>query len=482
MWKAAEPERSVAEEPVVDSDKKPDAAEDAHKRILVVDDDAEMRGLLRDVLEREGYRVDDAESAEAALERLADHEYDLMITDLKMGGVDGLELLSRVRTIRHDLAVILITAFGSIDVAVEAMRRGANHFITKPVKMRELIVAVGRALRDRELRVENRALRREVESRYRFGSIIGKSKPMRDVFALVERVAQGTSNVLVLGESGTGKELVAKAIHYNGPRKDRAFIAVNCSAIPEGLLESELFGHVKGAFTGAVVSKKGLFVEAHEGTIFLDEIGEMSLALQAKLLRVLQDKLVRPVGGNVGVATNTRIITATNCDLEQSIRDGRFREDLFYRLSVIPVRLPPLRDRPEDIPILVDHFLDKFSQDLGGPRKILTAKALEVLLRYPWMGNVRELENVLERLVVLTTSPTIDAGDLPGHLKVDDRRWATDRFRELPSLHTLEEQYIKYVLDHVQGQKEKAAQILGINRRTLYRKRKANPELDTSKA
>jgi DNA-binding NtrC family response regulator len=448
------------------------------RAVLIVDDDAEMRGLVSDVLAREGYRPSVAESGEAALAALADAEYDLVLTDLKMGGMDGLELLSRVRELRPDIAVILITAFGSIDLAIEAMRRGAANFIVKPVKMKELLVSVEKAIEEREMRAENRLLRREVEGRYRFGNIIGKSKAMRDVFALIERVAQGTSNVLILGESGTGKELVAKALHYNGPRKDRPFVAVNCSAIPEGLLESELFGHVKGAFTGAVVSKKGLFVEANGGTIFLDEIGEMSLALQAKLLRVLQDKQVRPVGGNTGIDIDCRIITATNRDLEQAIREGRFREDLFYRLSVIPVRLPSLRERPEDIPILIDHFLDKFAKDLGGPRKVLSPKATEVLMKYPWLGNVRELENVIERLVVLTPTQNVDVSDLPAHLKQDDRRWATDRFRELPTLRDLEEQYIKYVLEHVGGQKEKAAKILGINRRTLYRKRKANPELE----
>jgi DNA-binding NtrC family response regulator len=454
------------------------AAPTARAAILVVDDDPAMRGLLSDVLVREGHDVADAASGEEALTKLAEGTFDLVITDLKMGGMDGLDLLTHIRELRPEVAVILITAFGSIDLAIEAMRRGAAHFITKPVKMKELVVSVERSLEDRQIRSENRALRREVEGRFRFGNILGKSKAMREVFSLIERVAQGTSNILVLGESGTGKELVAKAIHYNGPRKDKPFVAVNCSAIPEGLLESELFGHVRGAFTGAVVSKKGLFAEASGGTLFLDEIGEMSLALQAKLLRVLQDKQVRPVGGNVGLEVDTRIITATNRNLEEATQEGRFREDLYYRLSVIPVRLPSLRERPEDIPLLVEHFLDKFARELGGPRKTVTAQAMEKLVHYSWLGNVRELENVIERLIVLSPRPTIDAGDLPAQLRDEERRWTADRFRELPSLHDLEEEYIKYVLHHCKGQKEEAARILGINRRTLYRKRKANPDLD----
>jgi two-component system response regulator HydG len=301
---------------------------------------------------------------------------------------------------------------------------------------------------------------------------------MRDLFALIERVAQGSSNVLVLGESGTGKELVAKGIHYHGARKDHPFVAVNCSALPEGLLESELFGHVQGAFTGAVATKKGLFVEAEGGTIFLDEIGEMSQALQAKLLRVLQDRQVRPVGDNASVAVDCRIITATNRDLAEMVRQGFFREDLYYRLSVIPVRLPPLRERPEDIPLLAEHFLEKLGRELDAPRKALSAEALELLVKYSWPGNVRELENVIERLVVLTPDPTIDVRDLPIRLRQPDRRWAVDRFRELPTLRELEDQYIRYVMEQVGGQQEKAARILGINRRTLYRRRKANPDLN----
>jgi DNA-binding NtrC family response regulator len=448
--------------------------------VLIVDDEPEMRGLLCDVLSREGYRARVAESAEEALAKIADEEFQLVLTDLKMGGMDGLGLLSRVKELRPEVAVIVITAFGSIDSAIEAMKRGASHFITKPVKMKELVMAVTKALDERQMRAENRALRREVEGRYRFGNILGKSKAMRDVFALIERVAEGSSNVLILGESGTGKELVAKAIHYNGLRRDHPFIAVNCSAIPEGLLESELFGHVRGAFTGAVVSKKGLFAEANGGTLFLDEIGELSLSLQAKLLRVLQDKQVRPVGGNTGVEVDCRIITATNRDLEEAIRGGHFREDLYYRLSVIPVRLPSLRERPEDIPLLTEHFLDRFARELGGERKTVSPAAMQLLTNYSWMGNVRELENVIERLVVLARGTVIDVVDVPLHYKEDDRRWTADRFRELPSLRDLEEEYIRYVLHHCGGQKEQAARILGINRRTLYRKRKANPELDNA--
>ena len=433
-----------------------------------------MASLLGDVLQDAGYDPEVFTDAELALRTMTDEPPALVITDLKMQGLDGMTLLERMKTLHPSVPVILITAFGSIDVAVEATRKGAFHFITKPFRMKEVLLVVERALQHQRVEAENVRLRREVERRYRFGEIIGKSHLMQQVFGLIERVAATNSSILILGESGTGKELVAKAIHYNSARRDQPFVAVNCSALPEGLLESELFGHVRGAFTGAHANKNGLFVEATRGTLFLDEIGDMGPALQAKLLRALQEKTVRPVGGNKEIPVQTRIVAATNRDLRREVREGRFREDLFYRLSVIPVRLPALRERPEDIPLLVRHFLHRVSHELSCPEKQVSSDAMRQLMRYPWEGNVRELENVIERAHILTQGDTIESDDLLEELRPAAARPAepaspTPEPDDLPSLEELERRYIVQVLRHTKGNKEDAARILGIDRRTLYR-------------
>jgi len=436
--------------------------------VLVVDDEPEMGDLLTDYLGRAGYQAECARGGIEALDKVRSGDFDVVVTDLRMRDVDGMDVLATVRRERPDVPVIIVTAFGSIDRAIEAMKAGAFYFVTKPFKMREMEALIAKAVEQRRLVAENRRLRREVGDRYGLQQLIGRSKAMKEVFRLVERVADSTANVLILGDSGTGKELVARAIHFSGQRSSGPFVPVNCSAIPEGLLESELFGHARGAFTGAYTSHRGLFVEASGGTLFLDEIGDMGLALQAKLLRVLQDREVRPVGSSKPITVDCRVITATHRDLRTAIREGTFREDLYYRLSVIPIRLPSLAERVEDIPLLVDHFLHAFAARSGAPVKRLTPRALDALQQRPWEGNVRELENIIERLVVLTPGEVIDVGDLP--TASSDRTlfpgWSGDH---LPELRELEKAYVQHVMEQVHGNKEKAARVLGINRRTLYR-------------
>lgn len=439
------------------------------RSVLVVDDERDMCDLIVDFLGREGYEVEAAHTGFEALARVREQDYDVVVTDLRMPGMDGIEVLREVKTLRPDVPVILITAFGSIDLAIEAMKAGAFYFVTKPFKMRQLEALVAKAAEQRGLVLENRRLRREVQGHYEPDRIIGHSKAMREIFRMVDLVADSSSNVLIVGESGTGKEMIARAIHFRSRRAQGPFIPVNCSAIPEGLLESELFGHARGAFTGAYTSRKGLFVEASGGTLFLDEIGDMGLPLQAKLLRVLQDRVVRPVGSNKSFSADARVIAATHRDLKAAVREGAFREDLYYRLNVIPIRIPPLSERAEDVPLLVDHFLDKCAGATGRPRKRITARAVAALQRRTWEGNVRELENIIERLVVLTPGDTIDLDDLPFAMAPEGSRGPGRGPDDLPTLDEMERRYVLQVLDRTAGNKEKAARILGINRRTLYR-------------
>lgn len=436
--------------------------------VLVVDDEREMCDLLVEMLGGIGFEAEGAYSGRDGLTLFRRGDFDLVITDLRMRDIDGMALLRTIKEERPDVPVIIITAFGSIDRAIEAMQAGAYYFVTKPFKMREMEALVGKALEQRVLVQENLRLRKEVQGRHDSSRIIGRSKAIREVYRLVELVADSASNVLILGDSGTGKELVARAVHFSGRRCHGPFVPVNCSAIPEGLLESELFGHTRGAFTGAYQARKGLFVEASGGSLFLDEIGDMGLALQAKLLRVLQDRVVRPIGSSKSMPVDTRFIAATHRDLKAAVKDGTFREDLYYRLSVIPIRIPPLAERAEDIPMLADHFLQKCAAQTGRPPKRLTPRAMDALQRRPWEGNVRELENIIERLVVLTPAETIDLDDLPrGTGGEGDLVWPGPG--EMPPLRELERRYVEHVLREVDGNKEKAARILGVNRRTLYR-------------
>ncbi|MFT7692265.1 MAG: DNA-binding NtrC family response regulator [Candidatus Latescibacterota bacterium] len=442
-------------------------AESAH--ILIVDDDEKMQALLQKVLVREGYETTLANNGEEALNSINEHNFDIVISDIRMPNMDGLTLLREIQEKESEITVIMMTAFGSVDSAVEAMKQGAYDYISKPFKMDEVLIVLSRVVEEKRLRRELVSMREELAGRYAFANIVGKSNVMQQVFDLIIRVATTTATILIRGRSGTGKELVARAIHFNSPRKDRPFVPVNCSAIPGDLLESELFGHVKGAFTGAIANKAGLFVEADGGTILLDEIGEMTPELQSKLLRVLQEKEVRPVGGTQNLHVDVRIVAATNQNLEEQVENGGFREDLYYRLNVIPIELPSLRDRIEDIPLLVGHFLEKYAGEASG-KKIMSREALAVLMRHSWPGNVRELENVVERAAVLSLGEEIRPDDLPPEMATASGGLLARNSQREASLEGLEKDYIRLVLDQVNGNQTRAAEILGIDRRTLYRK------------
>lgn len=440
-------------------------------RALIVDDDAEMGQLVSDVLQGEGFEATVLGDSFEASRILKTEEFDVVVTDLKMKGLKGLDLLEEAKRVAPDTPVIIITAFGTIESAIKAMKMGAYDYITKPFEVDELLLTVKKALETRFLKMEVRRLKKEVESRYEFHRLIGKSPSMQRIYDLIERISDSTSNVLITGESGTGKELVAKAIHYNGVRKDGPFVAVNCAAIPEALLESELFGYKKGAFTDAKSDKKGVIFEAHEGTLFLDEITEMPLTLQAKLLRVIEEREVRPLGDTRGYSVDVRIISTSNRDIESWIQQGRFREDLYYRLKVIDIEMPPLRDRKEDIPLLVEHFVHQ----LGGASKKKIAgvseEALRLLVNYAWPGNVRELENVIQRAIALAQHEEILPEDLPDALRQRrDERLFEKAVEEKFTLEQLEKEYIKRVLVETGGNKSKAAERLGLDRKTLYRK------------
>jgi two-component system response regulator HydG len=448
--------------------------------IVIIDDEPEMRTLLSDVFTDQGHKTHcfaDGASALAALSEggpLAsneeDGEIDLILSDIKMPGMDGIELTSQLKQLRPEIPVVLATGFGTIETAIEAMQKGAFHYITKPFKLTELNTVTERAIEFRKLQQDNTVLRQEVRKTWSYGNVIGKSQNMKAIFDLVERVSGASSNVLITGESGTGKEMIAQAIHRSGPRANKPFVAINCTAIPENLLESELFGHAKGSFTGAIQRKRGLFEEANGGTIFLDEIGDMNVLLQSKLLRVIQERKIRAVGENTAIDVNVRIIAATHKDLRAAMKDGRFRDDLFYRLSVIPIQIPPLRHRPEDIPLLAEHFLKKYAAANQARVKGFTKRAIQKLLRLRWEGNVRELENVVERAVVLCGDSLVDEADLPTHELVSPEGFFGDATRDFPTIEKLEERYIKLILEKTAGRKDKASNILGINRRTLYRK------------
>jgi DNA-binding NtrC family response regulator len=444
-----------------------------YRKILVVDDDLAMREMLTSMFNEEGYEAHAAESADAAVERSRDEEFDAVLSDIKMPGMSGIEMVAALREIRPETPVVLMTAFGTIDSAVEAMRAGALDYVTKPFEPEVVLCSMERALERRALEQENRQLRRALDQTSQLGDLIGTSPAMREIFALVRRVAHNRSSVLITGGSGTGKEVVARTIHFHGSRADKPFVPINCTAIPEGLLESELFGHVRGAFTGAHTSKRGLFETASGGTLFLDEIGDMPPGLQSKLLRVLQDREIRPVGGTHTIPVDVRVIAATNKDLREEIAEGRFREDLYYRLNVIPIHIPPLAERPEDIPPLVDAFLTRHSD--GAPRGI-SSDAMKVLCAAEWKGNGRELENVIERALALTDREELQVEDLPlehtgqpsGGGSIADRLHSC-AVRKL-TLEELQDLYIDEVMALHNGNKVHAAAALGIDRKTLYRR------------
>lgn len=438
-------------------------------KIMIIDDEPAMGALLSDFLNAQSYESVVYASPVDALQNL-NEEISLVITDLKMPQMDGMSFIQEALKRHPTLPIILVTAFGSIETAIEATRKGAFHFLTKPLKLNELLVYVEKALHFRNIQRHNLVLKNELRTQHSFVGIIGKSSAMQNIFDLIQRIAPSNANVFIHGDSGTGKELVARALHKLSSRSNKPFIAINCTAIPDSLLESELFGHAKGSFTGAHQRKKGLFEEAEGGTIFLDEIGDMDLSLQSKLLRVIQERRVRAVGENVDKPVDVRIVVATHKDLKTAIRDGRFREDLYYRLSVIPLTLPPLRHRREDIPLLANFFLDKYNAQNGRHISGFTPSAIAQLLNLNWEGNIRELENVIERAVVLCKETIIDKGDLPDAEAESSESLFAQASEHLPTLEDFEKRYIHFILNKVGGKKEKAAHILGINRRTLYRK------------
>lgn len=446
--------------------------------ILVVEDEELMRSILRKLLEEDGYQVLTADTAENALEIFSASDVELTLTDIRMAGMDGLELLDQIKNIENEALVIIMTAFSSVDSAIAALRKGAYDYITKPFVNEDLLQTVKNALRTKALFRENRALRRELLQKYSFSEIIGNSAALQSVFRLIEKVSATNANILIQGESGTGKELVARAIHQHSPRADKPFVAINCGALPESLLESELFGHTKGAFTGAISEKKGLFRAADGGTLFLDEIGEIPLQLQVKLLRALQEHEITPIGSTVSVKFDARIIAATNRNLEEEVSKGNFREDLFYRLNVIEVFLPSLRERREDIPLLAKHFVGKTAHEQKQKEKSINKEAMSALINYHWQGNIRELQNAVERAFILS-GDEIDLESLPPKLRQDSHNGF--EIRDLnglnPTLEEVERRYVLEVLKNVNQDKTVAANILGIDLSTLYRKLKRYDEL-----
>jgi len=444
--------------------------------ILIVDDEKNYQIILKTLLSQEGYEVLSAGDGITALRIFQDSDIDLVITDLKMSNMSGLELLERIKALNESVPVIIMTAYGTIDTAVEAMKKHAYDFITKPFENERLISTVRKALENYRLRRENILLKDQLKGRFSYQNIVGKNKEMQKIFDIIQKVSPTKSSVLVTGPSGTGKELIAKAIHYNSVRKDGPFVAVNCAAIPETLLESELFGHEKGAFTGAVSSRKGRFELADGGTLFLDEVGEMSLGLQVKLLRVLQEMEFERVGGTKTIKVDVRIIAASNRDLKEEVKEGRFREDLYYRLNVIHIKIPALRERLDDLPLLVEHFLNKFRHP-DEPPKRLSQEVWKVFYSYPWPGNIRELENVLERAVVLSNGEQITLSDIPEEIKGSKTPLELNSLIPPPMplpqlLDKIEEELVKWALKRCNNVQAHAANLLGITKSLMQHKLK----------
>jgi two-component system response regulator PilR (NtrC family) len=446
------------------------------EKILVVDDEQSLREVLSIMLKRTGYAVTSVADGEEAVELLNKEIFDLVITDLRMPKIDGMEVLKAAKSASPETVVLVITAFASADSAVEAMKQGAYDYLTKPFQVDEVQLIIRNALEKRRLTTENMLLKREIASQSSFAQLVGQSEAMQKVFDIVRKVADSKSNVLICGESGTGKELVARAIHYNSGRSAMPFVAVNCSAVPETLLESELFGHMKGSFTGAISNKAGLFEVADGGTIFLDEIGDTTPSIQVKLLRVIQQREFRRVGGHQDVKVDVRVVAATNKNLEKAVADGSFREDLYYRLDVIPIRLPPLRMRTGDIPLLATHFLERFSKESGKPVPALSPEAMRVLLGHEWRGNVRELENLIERVVAFSTGGPVTDTDVQGWLHRSVAPQAqqgiplelTDEGVDLEGLvNGIEKDLLLKALERSKWVKKKAARLLRLNSRSF---------------
>jgi DNA-binding NtrC family response regulator len=445
--------------------------------VLLVDDDKSVRLTLSTFLKKMGYKVDEAVNGKEAIDKLKSQCYDLMITDLKMKPVDGIEVLRTAKGINPLTEVVVLTGYGTVESGVEAMKLGAYDYITKPPDLDEFRILVSKALERKELFTKVEWLQGELEKKYRFENIVGKSKEMLDVLTLVSKVAPTDSTVLISGESGTGKELVARALHQNSRRKNRPFIVINCGALPENLQESELFGHVRGAFTGAIRDKRGLFQEANGGTLFLDEVGEMAPSAQVKLLRFLQDGEIRRVGDNEPIHVDVRLLAATNQDLSKAIKEDRFREDLYYRLNVIPIDIPPLRERRDDIPLLVDYFLKQFTSRVKKKIASVSPPAMTLLSTYDWSGNVRELENVLERAIILANHNLIMPEDLPPYIyaganhATPDSAALQEETADQP-LEQVEKRHILQTLEKYEWNQKQASEALGISTTTLWRKLK----------
>ncbi|HGY55704.1 MAG TPA: sigma-54-dependent Fis family transcriptional regulator [Caldithrix abyssi] len=440
------------------------------KQILLIDDDINLGKVIGYQLEQEGYKVDKATRGKEGLSLFTKNGYDMVISDIQMPDISGIDVLNEIRRKDKKVIVIMITAYGSVDNAIEACRLGADDYITKPFGKEQLLFTIGKALRLRDLQNENLNLRHELVDKFRFDNMVAQSGPMQEVLRITSKVAASNATVLILGESGTGKELIARAIHFNSARKDKPFVTVNCPSIPDNLLESELFGHVKGAFTGAVKDRPGKFELANGGTIFLDEIGDLKEDLQAKLLRVLQEREYDRVGGGKPIKTDVRILAATNQDLLELVKEKKFREDLYYRLSVVPIVLPPLRERREDIPFLIDFFLERFG---GGRNFTIDATVVQALKNYSWPGNVRELENIIERMVTLSADDRITLKDLPSYILSQTGDSSSSLLRipeEGISLEAIEKQVILEVLKRTDGNQSQAARLLQIPRHVLLYK------------
>ncbi len=454
---------------------------DATKHLLLVEDEAPLREAVAEQLTDHGFAVVQAESAEHAIERLADFAFDVVVTDLRLPGQDGTRVIEAALKLYPDIIGIVMTGFGTVKDAVEVIKRGAADFVTKPFQFDELWHALQGAMEQRRLRTENAWLREQLDQRYSFEGIVGRSRAMQDLFQLLQTVAPTSSTILITGETGSGKEIVARAIHHASPRRAHRFMAINCSAIPENLLEAELFGHTRGAFTGAVGTRQGKIEQAHRGTLFLDEVGTMSMALQMKLLRVLQEREFERIGDSQTIKVDVRVIAATNADLARMVADGSFREDLFYRLNVIPVRLPALRERKEDIPLLVPHFLQKFGAELNRPTLTVSQAALRCLMTYQWPGNVRQLENAMERAVALSGGRTqVEVSDLPPDIQRASEGEPFLYGLALPDdgidfdmfIARIEREVIRKALERTGGNKAAAAQVLNLKRTTLVEKLK----------
>ena len=455
---------------------------DTQAHLLLVEDEVALREATAERLEEHGYRVVQADSGESALGRLSDFAFDVVITDLRLPGIDGTQVIEGALELYPNIVGVVVTGFGTVQDAVAAIKRGASDFITKPFQFDHLLHILATAIEQRRLKSENAYLRSQLEERYSFEGIVGRSQSMQRLFQTLETVAGTTSTILITGETGTGKELVAQAIHHNSRRRSHRFIALNCGAIPETLLEAELFGHVRGAFTGAVATRQGRLEQAHLGTLFLDEVGTMSASLQAKLLRALQEREFERLGDNHPTRVDVRVIAATNSDLDQMVEDGTFRKDLFYRLNVIPIHLPPLSERREDVPLLVKSFLQKLSQqhEPARPDVVFSQEAMRRLMAYDWPGNIRQLENIVERTLAMTPGRRqLDVADLPTEIQMNGGASSAidvvlpDEGVDLPQyVQEIERQFVRFSLERTGGNKRKAAELLNIKRTTLVEKAK----------